>query len=50
MAICKRRHPNMNELTTLADIDQTPSCGVPLLDVTISESNGGVGAVKQFGH
>ena len=35
MAICDRRHVDMSkQTTTLADIDQTPSRGVPLLDVS----------------
>ena len=35
MAICDRRHATMNkQTTTLADIDQTPSRGVPLVDVS----------------
>ena len=35
MAICDRRHANMSkQTTTLADIDQTPSRGVPLLDMS----------------
>ena len=35
MAICDRRHANMSkQTTTLADIYQTASRGVPLLDVS----------------
>ena len=35
MSICDRRHANMSkQTTTLADIDQTPSRGVPLLIVS----------------
>ena len=35
MAICDRHHAKMSkQTTTLADIDQTPSRGVPLLDVS----------------
>ena len=34
MAICDRRHANMSKQTTLADIDQTPSCGVPFPDAS----------------
>ena len=35
MEICDRRHANMSkQTTTLADIDQNPSRGVPLLDVS----------------
>ena len=36
MAICDRRHANMSKQTmTLAAIDQTPSRGVPLPDVSL---------------
>ena len=36
MAICDRRHANMSkQTTTLADIDQTPSRGVPLPGVNV---------------
>ena len=35
MAICDRRHANISKQTrTLADIDQSTSRGVPLLDVS----------------
>ena len=35
MAKCERRHANMSKQTTiLADIDQTPSRGVPFLDLS----------------
>ena len=36
MAICDRRQANMSkQTTTLADIDQTPSRGVPLPDESL---------------
>ena len=51
MAKCDRRNANMSkQTTTLADIDQTPSRGVPLLDLSPLISNRGVGTVGEYGH
>ena len=57
MAICDRRHANMSkQTTTLADIDQTPSRGVPLpgMNPLIKQYRRAtvrcVGTVGEFGH